>query len=48
MGYAQWESYRIDVRRRLAVGEDVDRLVSIIANNSLPPLWLQTTDVDTP
>jgi len=34
MGCAQWESYRVDVRRRLATGEDVDRLVSISQKHS--------------
>ena len=29
MGCAQWEAYRVDIRRRLARGEGVDRLVSI-------------------
>jgi hypothetical protein len=38
MGCAQWEGYRMDVRRRLAMGKDVDRLVGITQNFfTLPP-----------
>lgn len=39
MGCAQWESYRMDVRRRLAMGKDVDRLrVPLERHSPLPEL----------
>ncbi|KAG2344465.1 hypothetical protein BDR05DRAFT_910025 [Suillus weaverae] len=39
MGCAQWEGYRMDVRRRLAMGKDVDRLlVPLERHSSLPEL----------
>ncbi|KAG1780545.1 beta-lactamase-like protein [Suillus placidus] len=39
MGCAQWESYRMDVRRRLAMGKDVDRLLVPLERHSpLPEL----------
>jgi hypothetical protein len=40
MGCAQWESYRMDVRRRLAMGKDVDRLVGITQNFLIIPPFL--------
>ncbi|KAG2147457.1 beta-lactamase-like protein [Suillus bovinus] len=39
MGCAQWEGYRMDVRRRLAMGKDVDRLLVPLERHSpLPEL----------
>ncbi|KAG1766143.1 hypothetical protein EDD22DRAFT_878557, partial [Suillus occidentalis] len=39
MGCAQWEGYRMDVRRRLAMGKDVDRLrVPLERHSPLPEL----------
>lgn len=39
MGCAQWERYRMDVRRRLAMGKDVDRLLVPLERHSpLPEL----------
>jgi hypothetical protein len=39
MGCAQWEAYRMDVRRRLAMGKDVDRLLVPLERHSpLPEL----------
>ncbi|KAG2364272.1 hypothetical protein BDR07DRAFT_812262 [Suillus spraguei] len=39
MGCAQWEGYRMDVRRRLAMGKDVDRLFVPLGRHSpLPEL----------
>jgi hypothetical protein len=40
MGCAQWESYRMDVRRRLAMGKDVDRLVGTTQNFLIIPPFL--------
>ena len=45
MGCAQWESYRVNVRSRLARGENVDRLVSVHFPSSI---LASGADVDTP
>lgn len=37
MGCAQWEGYCTDVRRRLAMGKDIDRLVGITQFLTLDP-----------